>query len=342
VAEDRDDQSRQIKKPTTITRKSERNKQLSQNVGDTSGSTNGNTNGEGSSNGASSSAAPNDIAAALDEAQNEEVDGVLTNTSDDNAAVRDVEAVVSCTSDGLVVVLRAARPMIPKPLHGTRKGIYASPWAEEPLGVGPSSSASETDLTKNALMDTIQEVAVFAWSLRELGGEVILSDDKREMDATTRAIAKSKEIPIVRPKRNGIISNGSSSSSSSNNGSNGSTSSNGSNSTPATTASRTVSEAVNEPGPSPLEKDATGMDGPGTNSRVITVEDEKWLLADGNAAGLQDETVIIEGDAFLPKKDKGKGKMKGKMREHDISTYPQPVDKPISGPTTGHKRNSSK
>ncbi|RAO70189.1 uncharacterized protein BHQ10_006201 [Talaromyces amestolkiae] len=52
----------------------------------------------------------------------------------------EIEAVVSCSSDGLVVVLRRARPSIP--LHQTlpspqaqvaANGIFASPWATHPI-----------------------------------------------------------------------------------------------------------------------------------------------------------------------------------------------------------------
>lgn len=51
----------------------------------------------------------------------------------------ELEAVVSCTSDGLVVVLRRARPMIPmhqpQPSHVpiTANGIFATPWVTQPI-----------------------------------------------------------------------------------------------------------------------------------------------------------------------------------------------------------------
>jgi hypothetical protein len=50
----------------------------------------------------------------------------------------ELEAVVSCTSDGLVVCLRRARPVIPHPLHRPSQptytnGLFAAPWAVEPI-----------------------------------------------------------------------------------------------------------------------------------------------------------------------------------------------------------------
>ncbi len=55
----------------------------------------------------------------------------------------EVEAVVSCTSDGLVVVLRRARPITipphfattPSPVYGNgyANGLFASPWASTPV-----------------------------------------------------------------------------------------------------------------------------------------------------------------------------------------------------------------
>ena len=50
----------------------------------------------------------------------------------------ELEAVVSCTSDGLVVCLRRARPVIPHPLHRPGQptyanGLFAAPWAVDPI-----------------------------------------------------------------------------------------------------------------------------------------------------------------------------------------------------------------
>ncbi|KAK6333916.1 hypothetical protein TWF730_004094 [Orbilia blumenaviensis] len=86
-------------------------------------------------------------------------------------APREVEAVVSCTSDGLVVILRQARPLIPKPLHNVPSGIFASPWA--PVSLVPRVEILPDKNREASFMEAIQEVAVFAWSLRQLGGEII-------------------------------------------------------------------------------------------------------------------------------------------------------------------------
>ncbi|KAJ5176022.1 uncharacterized protein N7482_001899 [Penicillium canariense] len=134
----------------------------------------------------------------------------------------ELEAVVSCTSDGLVVILRRARAPIssatlpPQPVPVYSNGIFAAPWALEPVytygssyyphgafpnpaypevkaslcnenetptrGVGatpsssssgfsnPLSGANTNDAGSNGpqedlLMDTIRDVAVFAWGI---------------------------------------------------------------------------------------------------------------------------------------------------------------------------------
>ncbi|KAF3903791.1 hypothetical protein AA313_de0201222 [Arthrobotrys entomopaga] len=117
-------------------------------------------------------------------------------------AIREVEAVVSCTSDGLVVILRQARPLIPKPLHNIPNGIFASPWAPVPLVPVESASNRTREIS---FMEAIREVAVFAWSLRQLGGEIIanpdgenspaLDDDKLDAGASDKgkAIARRGE-----------------------------------------------------------------------------------------------------------------------------------------------------
>ncbi|KAK6533861.1 hypothetical protein TWF281_005211 [Arthrobotrys megalospora] len=99
---------------------------------------------------------------------------VLNGTASNAAAapaVREVEAVVSCTSDGLVVILRQARPLIPRPLHNVPNGIFASPWA--PVSLVPRLENLPDKNREASFMEAIQEVAVFAWSLRQLGGEII-------------------------------------------------------------------------------------------------------------------------------------------------------------------------
>lgn len=134
----------------------------------------------------------------------------------------ELEAVVSCTSDGLVVILRRARAPIPtsatmppQPVPVYSNGLFAAPWAPEPVysyeeapraqeNIDPNvgypevkttlckddhSSASDFTSSSSApsfavppsqperkaggsggppaqnLMDTIREVAVFAWGI---------------------------------------------------------------------------------------------------------------------------------------------------------------------------------
>ncbi|KAK6356629.1 hypothetical protein TWF718_000972 [Orbilia javanica] len=99
------------------------------------------------------------------------------------APPREVEAVVSCTSDGLVVILRQARPLIPKPLHNVPNGIFASPWA--PISLVPRIEHLPDKNREANFMEAIQQVAVFAWSLRQLGGEITPSpgSEKANTDA---------------------------------------------------------------------------------------------------------------------------------------------------------------
>ncbi|KAI1322931.1 hypothetical protein F5Y16DRAFT_412987 [Xylariaceae sp. FL0255] len=108
----------------------------------------------------------------------------------------ELEAVVSCTSDGLVVVLRKARPQIPSihpPWLPKNGGLFAAPWSQPyqrpyyhppeafyafqpPLlpqympfqehvktGGGPPT---------DHLMKSIRDVAVFAWALGGINGNL--------------------------------------------------------------------------------------------------------------------------------------------------------------------------
>lgn len=109
----------------------------------------------------------------------------------------ELEAVVSCTSDGLVVCLRKARPMIP---HATSSaparspyanGLFAAPWALEPVlppleskssgGFGTDATASFAPqaarnspaagvVAQSDFMTAIREQAVFAWALTGING----------------------------------------------------------------------------------------------------------------------------------------------------------------------------
>ncbi|KAI1619043.1 hypothetical protein EDD37DRAFT_606953 [Exophiala viscosa] len=100
----------------------------------------------------------------------------------------EIEAVVSCSSDGLVVILRRARPLVPHTLGATEapyyaNGLFASPWAPEPLlpqamqeapmaSSGAGSGATRTDNSDPGFMAAIRDVAVFAWSLTGINGSL--------------------------------------------------------------------------------------------------------------------------------------------------------------------------
>ena len=116
----------------------------------------------------------------------------------------EMEAVVSCTSDGLVVVLRRAKPFVPHiattAAETTKRqyadGFFASPWANDPIlpnlqnranplpnsiqpsqfPVHPTAAQANTAATKGPasedFMNSIREVAVFAWSLTGINGSL--------------------------------------------------------------------------------------------------------------------------------------------------------------------------
>lgn len=113
----------------------------------------------------------------------------------------ELEAVISCTSDGLVVCLRKARPMIPHPTHRPSRpvyenGLFAAPWASEPVlppldaraGAGfgaafaPSLGPQGARRTSNPVaaagpdqsdfMNAIRDQAIFAWALTGINGSL--------------------------------------------------------------------------------------------------------------------------------------------------------------------------
>ncbi|KAF2180562.1 hypothetical protein K469DRAFT_592002 [Zopfia rhizophila CBS 207.26] len=102
----------------------------------------------------------------------------------------ELEAVVSCTSDGLVVCLRRARPMVPTPLPPTQaahhNGIFAAPWAPEPMFLPalphpppyplgaqhPAMAQVGPTAIQNEFMKSIRDVAVFAWALTGINGSL--------------------------------------------------------------------------------------------------------------------------------------------------------------------------
>ncbi|KAL3428389.1 hypothetical protein PVAG01_01898 [Phlyctema vagabunda] len=107
----------------------------------------------------------------------------------------EIEAVISCTSDGLVVVLRRARPLVPEPHRGIAvprypNGLFAAPWGANPirphqfqaddprlgfqhgLSPQPARQAEVGGPAPDQFMMAIREVAVFAWSLAGINGNI--------------------------------------------------------------------------------------------------------------------------------------------------------------------------
>ena len=112
----------------------------------------------------------------------------------------ELEAVVSCTSDGLVVCLRRARPLMSlageqasQPMY--TNGLFASPWATQPIlpppqmrpqyaqhtgfapGLAPATSFHTPTVPKSKIrhddfMDSIRDCAVFAWGLTGINGSL--------------------------------------------------------------------------------------------------------------------------------------------------------------------------
>lgn len=105
---------------------------------------------------------------------------------EDYAGPIEVEAVVSCTSDGLVVILRRARPFMASTLGAPTphfaNGLFASPWATDPVmppdaqdvTLTPPLAASPpgTEPEPADFLTAIREVAVFAWSLTGINGDL--------------------------------------------------------------------------------------------------------------------------------------------------------------------------
>jgi hypothetical protein len=97
----------------------------------------------------------------------------------------EIEAVVSCTSDGLGVILRRARPVLPTPQQYAT-GFFAAPWGVEPIrpqqGVQGFNhqpmhpyQAAQVPVggpPQESFMTSIREVAVFAWSLTGINGNI--------------------------------------------------------------------------------------------------------------------------------------------------------------------------
>lgn len=115
----------------------------------------------------------------------------------------ELEAVVSCTSDGLVVCLRRARPPIPAEMHDSQpppqtypQSYFAAPWTVDPIyipappvgfaheGLYPGMSFSYTGIpptpapnvqsavSDSEFLNSIRECGVFAWDLVGINGEL--------------------------------------------------------------------------------------------------------------------------------------------------------------------------
>jgi hypothetical protein len=112
----------------------------------------------------------------------------------------ELEAVISCTSDGLVVCLRKARPMVPHPTNRPSQpthpnGLFAAPWATQPMvppiearagngfttpfapSLGPQAARHDSASPPRSrgpvthdFLTSIREQAVFAWGLTGING----------------------------------------------------------------------------------------------------------------------------------------------------------------------------
>lgn len=86
----------------------------------------------------------------------------------------EVEAVISCTSDGLVVIIRAAPVSPPGFASAYVNGLFAAPWAVQPIlpqnpyvpTVNPGGPPMDD------FMGSIRDVAVFAWALTGINGNI--------------------------------------------------------------------------------------------------------------------------------------------------------------------------
>ncbi|EGC48576.1 conserved hypothetical protein [Histoplasma capsulatum var. duboisii H88] len=108
-----------------------------------------------------------------------DIQTTTTNSNSNNHLHRpriEIEAVISCSSDGLVVVLRHARPVIPPSLENISyysAYLPASPWDTDstiPVQQADSSEPPESIPSslrgpeQGELMDTIRDVAFLAWA----------------------------------------------------------------------------------------------------------------------------------------------------------------------------------
>ncbi|KAF1819382.1 uncharacterized protein K489DRAFT_299447, partial [Dissoconium aciculare CBS 342.82] len=137
----------------------------------------------------------------------------------------ELEAVISCASDGLVVCLRRARPLMPLPTQRPSRprysnGLFAAPWATEPVvlpqqsdrrqNTGSGHAFSSTSPANPALasqrgaasppggprrddfMYAIREQAIFAWALTGINGSLY----KHKLGVPTGESLPEAGIPI--------------------------------------------------------------------------------------------------------------------------------------------------
>jgi hypothetical protein len=90
----------------------------------------------------------------------------------------ELEAVISCTSDGLVVILRRARPLMPgagqdpNAMADVQHGfVGVAPWGQNPVYFPPQEVA-RTGPDQEVFMNCVREVAVFAWGLVGINGSL--------------------------------------------------------------------------------------------------------------------------------------------------------------------------
>ena len=97
----------------------------------------------------------------------------------------ELEAVVSCSSDGLILIIRRARPIVPQAFDQSEvphyvNGLFASPWATEPVmpphapsTIPPEAAGTPSSEPEPAsFMTAIREIAVFAWTLTGINGAI--------------------------------------------------------------------------------------------------------------------------------------------------------------------------
>jgi hypothetical protein len=136
----------------------------------------------------------------------------------------ELEAVISCASDGLVVCLRRARPLMPLPTQRPSRprysnGLFAAPWAMEPVLPQPAKrhkgASDNPDFVSNPdakpapvpvhgaasplggpapddFMAAIREQAIFAWALTGINGSLY----KHKVGVPTGEALPEAGIPI--------------------------------------------------------------------------------------------------------------------------------------------------